>query len=468
VLAGFNSGGVAMSAGMGRTLVEWIVDGQPAVDMTRYDIRRFSDIHDNTKWLASRVSEIVGLHMAVPTPGRDYATGRQQRLSPFHAWMQGKGAQFGSMMGWERPLWFGEGERPLENPFGKPWSHPFAADEHRATRERVALFDLSSFGKLLISGADATSAVERVFANNLDVPVGRSVYTTMLNERGGIESDLTVIRLAEQEYLAVTGAAQTNRDLDWLRRHIDPALRASVVDVSSAYGVLGVKGPHSRQLLSRLTDADLSNSAFPYRHAKYLSIGGARVLAVRISYTGELGWELYVAADAAHHLSDLLWEAGSDLGVGCAGYHALASLRMEKAYRSWGRELSPGTSPAVAGLLFAVDFDKDFIGKEALHAEVSAGPQRRLVQFSVDVQENWLFGDEPVYWNGQFAGLVTSAAYGHTVGAMLAFAYLDGDAAAAADAGLAAGFEIDVGGTRQLARPLLKAPYDPAGKRLRS
>lgn len=468
VLAGFNSGGVAMSAGMGRTLSEWIVDGEPSLDMSRYDIRRFGEIHNNTAWLGVRVSEIVGRHMAVPVPGKDYQKGRRQRLSPFHDWMAAKGAQFGSLMGWERPLWFGDAEPPCDNPFLRPWSASLSAAEHRAAREAVALFDLSSFAKFAISGADAAAAVQRLFANRLDVPVGRAVYTAMLNRHGGMESDLTVIRLTETEYLVVTGAAQATRDLDWIRRHLDPAWRVAVVDVTSAYGVLGLVGPHSRQLLARLTDADVSNQAFPFMHMQRLSIGGARVMAARISYAGELGWEIYVPPEVAREVIERIGEAGADLGLRCAGYNALGSLRMEKAYRSWGRELLPSTSPAMAGLMFAVDFSKDFIGAEALAAEAKAGPSRLLVQFAVETGGGWLHGDEPIYRDGVLAGLVTSAAYGHTVQKMLAFGYVPVMPGEAPEAVFTGDYQIDISGKRCPATPLRRPLYDPGGQRLRS
>ena len=468
VLAGFNSGGVAMSAGMGRIISEWVIDGVPSVDMTRYDIRRFGDIHNNTAWLGLRVSEIVGRHMAVPAPGKDYATGRPQRLSPFHKWMAEKGAQFGSLRGWERPLWFGEAEPPVENPFARPWSLSYSADEHVAAREAVAIFDLSSFAKLLIVGADAKEAAQRLFANDIDVPPGRAVYTAMLNAGGGTESDLTVIRLADNEYMVVTGAAQATRDMDWMRRNTDSSLHASVVDLTSSYGVLGVVGPKSRQLISRITDADMSNSAFPFMGMQRIDIGSVRVMAVRISYAGELGWELYVHPEAADEVIQRVWNAGVDLGIKCAGYNALGSLRMEKAYRSWGRDILPNTSPIMTGLLFAVDLKKDFIGKSAVADEVNRKPVKRLVQFAVECGDDWLFGDEPIYRDGAFLGLVSSAAFGHTVKKMLAFGLIQNDVGV--DNGfLGSGkYAIEVGGIRYPASIIERPLYDPTRKKLQT
>lgn len=462
VLAGFNSGGVAMSAGMGRMISEWIVDGGPSVDMTRYDIRRFGDIHNNTRWLGVRVTEIVGRHMAVPTPGKDYETGRPQRLSPFHAFMAERGAQFGSLMGWERPLWFGGAEPVQENPFGRPWWLDYSSMEHKAAREAVALFDLSSFAKFLLSGADALEAAENIFASNMDVPVGRVVYTTMLNDRGGIESDLTVIRRGEQEFLIVTGAGQATRDMHWIRQAIDPVLRATVTDLTSSYGVLGVMGPRSRELLSRVCDEEMSNAAFPFRTARMVSIGGARVLASRISYAGELGWELYIPPEVALSVVARIWEEGADLGLRCAGYNALGSLRMEKGYRSWGRDVVADVTPHEAGLAFTLSGKKDFIGAAAVRSQSHGASTRQLVQLAVDTEDEWLYGDEPVFLNGTYVGMVSSAAYGHTVGTLIAFAMLsrrDGVSTPHQ-------YEIEIAGRRFAARALDAPLYDPESMRM--
>lgn len=465
VLAGFNSGGVAMSAGMGRTLAEWILEGRPGTDMTRYDIRRFGAAQDNDRWLATRVSEIVGRHMAVPVPGKDFETGRNQRLSPFHARLADLGAHFGSLMGWERPLWYGEAEPAPANPYLRPLGIERSAIEHRAAREAVALFDLSSFAKFRLLGRDALSIGQRLFSNNIDVPVGRVVYTAMLNERGGTESDLTVVRIAPDDFMIVTGAGQATKDLWWIRRAIEQAGAAlSVVDVTSSYGVLAVCGPRSRELLKRVSESDLSNQTFPFMHARTITLGCSRALALRVSYAGELGWELYVPPESALDVLDTLWAAGKDLGLHCAGYNALASLRIEKGYRSWGRELSAGLTPVSSGLMYAVDLRKDFVGKAALleAIEIDGGPF--LAQLAVDIDDNWIYGDEPIYCNGQLQGLVTSAAYGHSVGKHLAFGYVS-KSARQLDGGR---YKIEVAGNRYSATLLAQAPYDPRGERLRS
>lgn len=467
VLAGFNSGGVAMSAGMGRVISEWVVDGEPGEDMSRYDIRRFGEITNNTPWLAARVTEIVGRHMAVPAPGKDYATGRPQRQSPFYEFLAARGAQCGSLMGWERPLWYGKPEPALEDPFEQPWWLRHSAEEHRGARERVALFDLTSFAKIAITGRDSLAFVQRLFNRNMDVAPGRAVYTMMLNEQAGIESDLTVIRTGERDFLVITGASQGVRDLDWLRKHCDRRLRVGIVEVTSSFAVLGLMGPRSREVLQKLTDTDMSNAAFPFMGARTISVAGARVLAVRASFAGALGWELYIPADAGRRVIDGVWSVGEPFGLQCAGYNALGSLRMEKQYRSWGRDIGPMTSALVAGMMPSGETTKEFIGQSALEKLRGTTPRKRLVQLAVDCGSEFLYGDEPVYRNGRFAGLVTSAAYGHTVGKMLAFVYL-GIPEGAEWAAIAAGeYQVEIAGTRYGAQPLQKPLYDPAGSQLR-
>lgn len=463
VLAGFNSGGVAMSAGMGRTISEWVIHGRPSVDMTRYDIRRFGDVQNNDRWLASRVAEIVGRHMAVPVPGKDYDTARNQRLSPFHRKTKALGARYGSLMGWERPLWYGKPAPAGSNPYVRPLGAERSAEEHRAAREAVAMFDLSSFAKFMLCGPQALDVAQKIFANNVDVPVGRIVYTAMLNDAAGTESDLTVVRLGDSEFLVVTSAGQATKDYWWIKRKVeDEAAAATVQDVTSSYGVLAVCGPSSRELLSRVSDCGLSNSSFPYMTARRINISHSRVLALRVSYAGELGWELYVPPEMADDVFDSLWSAGADLDLRCAGYNALGSLRAEKGYRSWGRELLAGISPARSGLMFAVDLGKEFIGKAALIEDAKRDAGATLAQFCAEIEGNWLYGDEPIYKNGQYLGLVSSAAYGHTVGKMLAFAWIPKEAAADGD------FEIEVAGVRYPAQLLKRPPYDPRGERLKS
>jgi 4-methylaminobutanoate oxidase (formaldehyde-forming) len=375
-------------------------------------------------------------------------------------------------MGWERANWFApEGVAPeTVYSFGRQNWFPYAAAEHRACREAVAVFDQSSFAKYQLEGPDAEAALQRLCANDVAVAPGRMVYTGMLNERGGFESDLTVTRLGGDAYLIVTGSAQATRDAHWIRRHIPDGARATLTDVTDAYAVLGVMGPRSRDLLSRLTRADLSSHAFPFATSSEIRLGGALVRASRITYVGELGWELYVAVELAAGVYDALHEAGGDLGLADAGYYAIESLRVEKAYRAWGRELTTDLTPLEAGLGFAVRFDKaaPFIGREALLAQRGKPLAKRLVSFVLDDPEALPLGDEPIWCGGGIVGSTTSAAYGHTLGRAVAMGYVSRPGGVDATYLSKARFEVEIGGDRFSARGSFKAPYDPDGLRVKS
>jgi 4-methylaminobutanoate oxidase (formaldehyde-forming) len=374
-------------------------------------------------------------------------------------------------MGWERANWFApEGIEPETiYSFGRQNWFPHAAAEHRAAREAVALFDQTSFAKLAVEGPDAETVLQRLCANDVAVAPGRVVYTAMLNERGGFESDLTVTRLGEEAYLVVTGSAQATRDLHWIRRHLPAGARAAVTDVTSGWAVLGLMGPRSRDLLARVSDADLGPAAFPFAASREIAVGAATVRASRITYVGELGWELYVPVEQAGLVYDELQRAGADLGLRDAGYYALDSLRMEKAYRAWGRELTIDDTPWEAGLGFAVRLDKPapFLGREALLAQRERPLTKRLVTFVLEDEAALPWGDEPILRDGRVVGSVTSAAFGHTLGRAVAMGYVrepDG-----VDEAFVAGgrFELDVAGERIPARAGLGAPYDPRGLRVK-
>ena len=473
VLAGFNSAGIASAGGAGQALARWIEAGEPPMDLWEVDLRRFGPEQANPRFLAARVVEEVGLHYALHWPDREPESGRRLRLSPLHDRLAAAGARFGQRFGWERPLHFEEaGTDPAPaHRWGRPAWHDRVAAEHRAARERVALFDQSSFGKLEVSGPDAAAALGRLSARDVDVPVGRIVYTVMLNRRGGIECDLTVTRLAADRFLLVTAAATVLRDADWLRRSLGEAERVRVTDVTTASAVLSVIGPRARLLLERLAAGDMSDAAHPYLAARDVHLGPARVRAHRVSYAGELGWELYVPVESAVPLYDALLGAGRDLGLTHAGYRALDGLRMEKGYLSWGHDIGPDDSPLAAGLgaLLRLDGPRDFVGRDALRRERDAGPARRLLQFRVERGDRdvWAWHDEPVYRDGRLAGRTSSAAFGHTAGALLAFAWID-DPDRLGPAGLRDGrFEIDLAGGRLPLVPLDRPPHDPAGRRLR-
>ncbi len=470
--AGFNSAGIASAGGAGRALAEWIVEGRPTMDLWPVDIRRFARWHGNERWLRERMVEAVGLHYAMAWPLRDYKSGRGVRRSPLHDRLRAKGAAFGSKMGWERANWFAtDGARPeTVYSFGSQNWMPYAAAEHRAAREAVAVFDQTSFAKLLLEGPDAEAVLQRLCANDVAVPPGKVVYTGMLSERGGYESDLTVTRLAADAYFIVTGTAQATRDADWIRRHIPEEARARLADVTSSHAVLSVMGPGSRALLQPLTGADLSSAAFPFGTMQEIGIGHAVVRAVRITYVGELGWELYVPIECAAGVYDAVVETGADLGLRDAGYYALESLRLEKGYRAWGRDVTPDDTPLEAGLEFAVRLDKPggFIGREALLAQKERGIRKRLVIFTLEDADARPWGDEPILRDGTLVGWVTSAAFGHTLGRPVAMGYVR-HAERVDPAFVESGaYEIEIAGERFRARAHLRAPYDPAGARARA
>ena len=375
-------------------------------------------------------------------------------------------------MGWERANWFApEGVAPeAVYSFGRQNWFPYAAAEHRAGREAVAVFDQTSFSKFRLEGPDAEAALQRLCANDVAVAPGRMVYTGMLNERGGFESDLTVTRLSGDAYLIVTGSAQTTRDAHWIRRHIPDGARATLTDVTGAYAVLGVMGPRARDLLGLLTRADLSNAAFPFATSREIWLGRALVRASRITYVGELGWELYVPVESAAGVYDAIQDAGAGLGLKDAGYYAIESLRVEKGYRAWGRELTTDDTPLEAGLGFAVRFDKatPFIGRDALLAQRAKPLGRRLVNFVLDDPEAQPWGDEPIWCEGRIVGSTSSAAYGHTLGRAVAMGYVARPGGVDAEYLAKARFEIEIAGDRFAARGSLRAPYDPDSTRVKS
>jgi heterotetrameric sarcosine oxidase gamma subunit len=471
VAAGFNSVGIASAAGAGRAVAEWIAGGEPPMDLWDVDIRRFGAFQANPRYLRERTVETVGLLYAMHWPFRQPETARGLRRSPLHDRLAARGACFGVAMGWERANWFAPpGVEPAYRySYGRQNWFPFAAEEHRAVRERVGLFDQSSFAKLLLQGPGAAGVLQRLCASDVDVPTGRVVYAPMLNPRGGIACDLTVTRIAEDAYLIVGSALAATHDADWIRRHLDPGASAILTDVTSAYAVLGVMGPRSRPLLARLTDADLSSSAFPSGASREIWLASAPTRATRIAYVGELGWELFVAAEFAPCVHDALVEAGADVGLRHAGYHAMDSLRLEKAHRSWGHDLGSEDTPLEAGLGHAVALDKKaFIGREAVLAQRERPLRRRLVVFTLEDPEPLLFGDEPIWRDRDLVGRTTSGAYGHTLGRAVAMGYV-AHPEGVDDRFLESGrWELEIACARFPARLWLRPPYDPLSERARA
>jgi 4-methylaminobutanoate oxidase (formaldehyde-forming) len=471
VACGFNSIGIQSAGGAGKVLAEWIAAGHPPIDLADVDIRRMQPFQSNARYLHDRVIEGLGLLYAMHWPFRQYTTARPARTSPFHARLEARGACFAEAVGWERPGWFAPaGARPVyDHSYGRTAWFEHWANEHRAVREGAGLFDLSSFGKFLLQGRDAEAVLQRICAGDVAVEPGRIVYTQWLNERGGIEADLTITRLAEDAYLIVTSAAGQTRDFLWLKRHILDDAHAFATDVTSGFAVLAVMGPKSRDLLAPLTPADLSNAAFPFGTAREIELGYALVRAHRISYVGELGFELYIGSEFAAPVFDVIAEAAGDR-LAYAGFHALNSLRLEKAYRHWGHDIGDEDTPLEAGLGFACAFGKaaPFIGREVLLEQRERVPTKRLVQFKLADPEPLLFHDEPIVMDGERIGLLTSGSYGHTLGAAIGMGWVRHPDGVTPELLRAARFEIEAAGERYPAEASLRAFYDPKGERMRA
>jgi 4-methylaminobutanoate oxidase (formaldehyde-forming) len=471
VATGFNSIGMQSAGGAGKVLAEWIVNGRPPMDLWDVDVRRMQPFQTNSRYLHDRSIEALGLLYAMHWPFRQVETARGVRRSPVHDRLVALGACLGEGGGWERPNWYApEGVEPVyEYTYGRQNWFEHSAAEHRACREGAAYFDQTSLAKLLVQGPDACAVLNRISSAEVDVEPGTSVYTTWLNDRGGIEADLTVNRLDEERFLVVTAFSTQVKDADWIARHTPDGARMTVTDVTSGYAVLGVFGPRARDIVAPLTDADLSNEAFPFGTLQEIDLAYARAIAVRRTYMGELGWELYVPTEFALGAFDALWESGAPNGLVAAGYHAMNSLRMEKAYRHWGDDIGDEDTPLEAGLSWGVAFDKPggFIGHDALVAQRDTGVTRRLVQFRLDDPGPLLYHDEPVLRDGQLVGRITSGMYGHTVGAALGMSYVDCEPGTPRAQVLEGTFEVDVNGVLVPATASYRPFYDPDSLRIR-
>jgi heterotetrameric sarcosine oxidase gamma subunit len=474
IAAGFNSVGFQSGPGAGRAVADWIVDGQPPMDLSEVDIRRFMPFQVNRRYLHDRTTEVLGLLYDMHWPFRQVETARGVRRSPLHARLEAAGAVFGETAGWERANWYAtEGVAPrYEYSYERQNWFESSAGEHRAVREAVGLFDQTSFGKQLVQGRDAESVLNRICANNVAVEPGRLVYTQWLNDRGGIEADVTVTRLDERSFLVVSAAADQRRDRAWLDAQIPPDAHAAVTDVTSAYAVLNVQGPRSRELLARVSPADFSNAAFPFGSSREIELGYGIVRASRVTYVGELGWELYVPTEMAVHVYTTLLGAADGLGLRHAGYHALNSLRIEKGYRHMGHDITDEDTPLEAGLGFAVAWDKPggFTGREALLRRREAGVSRRLVAFTLDDPEPLLYHNEPIWRNGVLVGRTSSGWYGHTLGRAVGLGYVNAaEPGAAGDDWILGGtYELEIATVRRAATPSLRPPYDPKGLRIKA
>lgn len=471
VATGFNSIGIQSSGGAGKVIADWMSQGHPPMDLGDVDIRRVSPFQGNAKYLKDRTVEALGLLYAMHWPFRQVESARPVRQSILHDRLVAKGACFGELQGWERPNWYApKGVEPeYQYSYGRQNWFDYCGAEHRAVREGVGLFDQSSFAKFLLQGKDAEKVLNQVSANDASIEPGRVVYTQWLNERGGIEADLTFTRLAEDQYMVVTAAGTQARDFYWLRDHIPADAHAVLTDVTSAYGVISLMGPKSRELLSKLTPADLSNEAFPYMSSREIEIGYGIARASRVTFVGELGWELYIPTEYMTPIYDLIVEAGESEHLVHCGYHALNSLRMEKAYRHWGHDISDEETPIEGGLAFAVAWDKPdgFIGREALLKQKEAGVKQRLVQFVLEDPEPLMIHDEPIWRDGVRVGRTTSSMFGYTLGACVALGYVSNQEGVTPAWIKSGEYEIEIATQRYKAKASLRPWYDPKNERVR-
>jgi glycine cleavage system aminomethyltransferase T/glycine/D-amino acid oxidase-like deaminating enzyme len=465
VAAGFNSQGIIYAPGAGRALAEWIREGAPTFDASEVDVRRSARTQSNERYLHERTKEALGRLYAMHWPNLQATTARDIRRSPLYDRLQAAGACFGELAQWERANWFAPPsvEPVYEYSFGRQNWFPYSAEEHRAAREAVALFDLTSFAKIEVTGPEALRLLQHVCTNDVDVRNGRVVYSLFLSARGGIENDGTVTRLEQDRFLVITPTAMQHRTLGWLRAY-GHGMAVTIADVTSASATLAVMGPRSRELLSRLTPADLSNEGFPFFTSKEIQVRSAPTLAIRASFVGELGWELYVPSEFAVHVYDEIVEAGGDLGLRLAGYHALDSLRMEKGFVHVGHDVGPTDDPFTAGLGHVVKLDKQFVGVEGARAAREALRSHRLVSLKLEDPEPILLHGDSVIANGGIAGTVMSGAYAHTIGAAAGLAMVD----AAVLEGDEGTVQVDCAGALVKATLSTRPLYDPAGSRMRA
>jgi len=470
--AGFNAFGIASGGGAGWVLAQWVVDGEAPLDLWVVDIRRFSGLHRDRQWVSDRTLEAYGKHYTIGYPHEEYASGRPYIVSPLYERLKAHRAVFGSKLGWERPNWFAPEGMEAKDVYAmgrQNWFEP-VGDEHKHVREAVGVFDQSSFAKYEMAGKDAQKALDFICANDVSKPAGRLTYTQLLNTRGGIEADLTVARLADNKFYIVTGTGFRTHDLAWIGDHIPSGLDARLVDVTEQFGTLSLMGPNARKVLEAVTDADVSNAAFPFGHVREIEIAGATVRALRVTYVGELGWELHVPIGATGEVFDALMAAGKPHGIRPVGYRALESLRLEKGYRAWGSDITPNDTPFEAGLGWAVKLrkDTDFLGRKPLEKLGNAPLTKRLACFTVDDKNVVLVGRETILRDGQPVGYLTSGGYGYTVGKNIGFGYVR-NAGGVDDAFLTGGnYELVVAMERVPATIHLEPLFDPAATRVKA
>ncbi len=470
--AGFNAFGIASGGGAGMALAEWVLKGEPPFDLWPLDIRRFGRPHSDIEWVRKRTLEAYSKHYTMAWPFEENRSCRPYRQSPLYDLLKSQGACFGEKLGWERPNWFATTEQKAEDEYGFGRQNWFDAvgEEHRGVRERVALFDQTSFAKYRLHGKDALQALSWICANNIDTEIGAVVYTQMLNTRAGIECDLTVTRIGENEFYLVTGTGFATHDYNWIARNISPQNEVQIDDVTDAWAVLSLMGPRTRDLLQSLVEDDLSNEAFAFATMREIQICGATIRALRVSYVGELGWELHVPIESAVAVYQQLMTAGEQYGIANAGYRAIESLRLEKAYRAWGADIGPDYTPLEAGLGWAVDIKsgKPFIGREAIIAQSEKPLQKSLACFSVDDREIVLLGRETIFRDGERVGWLSSAGWGYTLNKNIGFGYVRCADGVDRDYLLGGSYELEVATDRVACNLHLQPLYDPKMERMKS
>lgn len=471
IAAGFNSLGILSAGGAGLVMADWIAKGHPPMDMWDVNIRRTHTFQNNKKYLADRVVESLGIGYQYHWPFRQWESARGVKKSVLHDRVAAAGACFGESSGWERPNWYASANMTpyYEYSYGRQNWFELSAEEHHAIRNTVGLFEQSSFSKILVQGRDAERILNRICTADMSVANGKCVYTQWLNERGGIEADLTVTRLTDEQYLVITAAFTHTHVISWLKQHIPDGSHCYITDITGAYAMLNIQGPKSRQLLQQLSSADFSHDAFQFGTMQQIDIGYQTVWALRLSYVGELGWELYIPTEYALPVYDQIIDVGRNIGLRHCGYHALNSLRIEKAYREWSHDIGTEDNPIQAGLAFTCAWEKQhgFIGKDALlRFRDEKIIKRRLLQFLFEDPEPLAYHNEPIYMDGKIVGYTTSGMYGHTLGACVAMGYIKHEAGITEDLIKSSRFSIEIAGQNYQVSASIKPLYDPKGERI--
>jgi len=470
--AGFNAFGIASGGGAGKALAEWVLAGEPPMDLWPVDIRRFSQVHHDDEFVCQRTLEAYGKHYTMSWPHEEHASGRPILTSLLYQTLKDQGACFGSKNGWERPNWFApEGMEPKDvYSYGRQNWFDVVGGEHRAARESAVVFDQSSFAKFVVKGADAEKALSWVCANDVAKPVGSLIYTQLLNDKGGIECDVTVGRVADDEYYIVSGTGFRTHDFSWLERNLPQGLDVQLIDITEDWTTLSLMGPNARSILSKITDADLSNDAFPFGSLQSITIAGHDVRALRVTFIGELGWELHMPRAAGANVYQAMMAAGSDLGIRNAGYRAIDSLRLEKGYRVWSSDLTPDHTPFEAGLGWAVKLNSSmaFKGREALEKLKPQALKKRLVCFTIKDPAVILMGRESIYRNGQLVGYLSSGGWGYTIEANIGYGYVRNAQGVDVDYLKAGQYELEIACERVACEIHLGPLYDPSMARVKA